>query len=87
MSLDLNIGLVISELLSHREPNLFFDEVNAGDTLGDSMLDLDACVHFQEIEIIIFIHNKLNSSSIRVADRFCGFCGGFTDIVAKFRWN
>ena len=87
MSLNLDIGLVVSELVTHCESDLFLNEINASDTLSDSVLDLNPGIHFKEIEILIFINHELNGSGIRVTDRLRGFRGGFTDFRTKFRWD
>ena len=83
----LNIRLVIPEWISHSESNLFLNQINTRNALGDSMFNLNTRVHLQEIVIIVFIDNKLNSASVRVTDGFRGFRGGFTDFGTKFRWN
>src|SRR5271165_3618022 len=38
-----------------RDLDLLVDEVNSGDHLGDRMLDLDAGVHLDEVELSVFI--------------------------------
>ena len=30
-----------------------FDEINAGDQFGDGMFDLEAGIHFQEVEALV----------------------------------
>ena len=46
----LNVLLVVAEFFAGGDADLFLDDVDAGDFLGDRMLDLDAGVHLDEIE-------------------------------------
>ena len=50
--------------------HLRFDQIDAGDQLGDRVLDLDASVHFDEVERTVLIHQKLDRSRVGVADCF-----------------
>ena len=47
--------------------DLEFDEIEAGDLFGDGMLDLQACVHFQKIEIEIGVDEKFDGAGVDVA--------------------
>ena len=57
-----------AELLGH--------EVQPRDHLGGRMLDLEARVHFHEVEIEIRVHQKLDCAGVFVADRLGGAHGG-----------
>ena len=48
--------------------DLLLHEVASINLLGDRMLDLDAGIHFHEVEIPIIVHEILNGASIRIAD-------------------
>ena len=49
-ALELHVRLLERELLAGRDADHLLDEVDAGDELGDGMLDLQARVHLQEEE-------------------------------------
>ena len=46
--------------------DLEFDEIEAGDLLGDRMLHLQARVHFQKIEIEMGIYEEFDCAGIHV---------------------
>ena len=46
---------------------LFSDQIQAGDHLGDRVLDLESGVHLQEVKILLRIHQKFNRPGIPVA--------------------
>ena len=46
------------------------DEIDAGNPFGDGMFHLKASVHFQKVEILARIDQKLDRASRRVADLF-----------------
>src|SRR3546814_3989347 len=51
-----------------RDADLFADEVEAGDHLGNRMLDLDASVHLDEEKLAIF-PQELDRASAEIANR------------------
>ncbi len=57
-----------TQRLAVRDPELLFDEVDAGDRLGDGMLDLDAPVQLEEEEVAALEH-ELRRAGVHVADR------------------
>ena len=42
---------------------MLFNEINAGDLLSDGVLDLEARVHLQEVEVLVDIHQELDRTS------------------------
>jgi len=44
------------------------NNVNAGDTLGDRMLNLQPSVHFQEVKLTLAVHQKLHRAYINYTD-------------------
>jgi len=51
-------------------------EVDAGNHLGDRMLDLEAGIHFEKVEVTIGVEEELDGAGIRVTSglrhRDCG---------------
>ncbi len=45
-----------------------FDEVDAGDGLGDGVLHLDAGVHLDEVELTGGVHEEFDRAGVLVAD-------------------
>ena len=43
-------------------------QIDAGDELGDRMLDLQARVHFHEIELLRRVHQELDGARAHIAD-------------------
>ena len=60
-------------------------EVDPGHGLGDGMLDLDARVHLQEIELPLLVEQELDGARADIADRLGGADGGRAHARAKFR--
>ena len=60
--------LLEGDRLTRRDAKLLADEVNAGDLLGDRMLDLNAGVHLAEIEVAVLVNEKLDGARTAVAD-------------------
>ena len=50
VALELHVALRMAQRFAHGDHDLIAHEVNAGDFLGDGMFDLDALVHFEEID-------------------------------------
>ena len=71
-----DLGLGQRQRLPHRHPQLQLDEVEAGDHLGDGVLDLEPGVHFDEPEYPgpsalggpPVLDQKLTRSGVAVAD-------------------
>jgi hypothetical protein len=61
--------------LALRDPKLLLHEVDAGDELGDRVLDLDPAVQLQEPELTSVEH-ELRGAGAAVADRPCEGDGG-----------
>jgi hypothetical protein len=63
--------------LAERQPlaggdlQLLLDDVDAGDHLGDRMLDLHARVHFDEVELVVLVE-ELEGAGAAVADLAAG---------------
>ena len=55
VALNLDIVLRDIEFFAARDAQLFADDIDAGDHFGDRVLDLQARVHFYEIELAVFV--------------------------------
>ena len=56
------------ERLARRDADLLGDEVEAGDLLGDAVLDLQARVHLEEVELAVLVQH-LDGAGVHVAAR------------------
>src|SRR5437762_2405742 len=65
---DLHVALAIGQPLTRGDQQLRLHEIDAGDELGDGMLDLDARVHLDEVELPVLIE-ELHGAGAAVADR------------------
>ena len=62
-----------------------FDEVEAGDHLGDRVLDLQARVHLHEVETAVLLGDELHRAGPRVRDRLRRGHGGGADLLLARR--
>ena len=62
MSIDFNIILSVFKLVASRNKNLLFNKIDAGNFLSDRVLNLETRVHFQEVEVLVCIHQELDST-------------------------
>src|SRR6185437_16339341 len=69
MTFEPHVLLADRERLAGRNAKLLLDEIDAGDHLGDRMLDLDARVHLHEVELARFlVEDELDGAGARVMD-------------------
>src|SRR5713226_2244417 len=64
-----NVLLGKRQRLAGRERDLQFDQVDAGDELGDRVFDLQARVHLDEVVVAARINEELDRADILVANR------------------
>src|SRR5471032_2859128 len=76
--------LLDRQRLTGSDTQLLFDQVNAGDHFSNRMLNLNTGVHFDEIELAVFI-KELESTRTAVVDIHTGFSAAFADVTTKFR--
>ncbi len=67
-AVDLHVRLLERQLLAGRGADHQLDEIDAGDQLGDRMLDLQAGVHLQEEEAAVLAGDELDGAGAVVAD-------------------
>ncbi len=78
-----NVLLTKSERLPGGNANLPVDEIDAGDPFGNGVFDLEAGVHFEEIEVAVLVGEELEGAGIRVIRGASDFEGGLADAVAE----
>ncbi len=78
-------GRMVLERLTGRDAQLGLDEVDAGDDFGHRMLNLDARVHLDEVELPVLIHEELDGAGILVADFGKAAAEGAADLFAHLR--
>ena len=64
-----DVGLADAEWLAGRDAQLHRHEVDAGQALGDGMLDLDPAVDLDEVEVAGAIDQELERADVLVAGR------------------
>ena len=65
-----HIGLRDRQLFAIGHTDHHFDQVDARDSFCDGVLYLQAGIHFQEVEALVFAHHKLYCASRLVLHRF-----------------
>lgn len=81
---EFDIFLFILKFLAFSDEDLFFDEVDAGDFFGDAVFDLDTGIHFDEVEVAVFIDEEFDGACVFVFAGFSDFDGGFAHFFAEF---
>jgi hypothetical protein len=69
MTGELNVFLLKSERLAAGDAQLQFDEIEPGDRFGNGMLDLQAGIHFHEIEFAFCVEQKLERAGALISNR------------------
>src|SRR5271168_3031688 len=82
---ELHLPLLERELLAHRHPNTFLDQVNPGDHLSHTVLDLDPRVHLDEVKLAAVCQQEFNRADVRVADDLGGAHGSLAHLLAQAR--
>src|ERR1700720_430868 len=83
-AVEMHVGLTGRQFLAGGRPDHLFDEVDAGDKFGHRMLDLQPCVHFEEIEILVFANYKFDRAGRIVVDRLRQRNRPFAYLAASF---
>ena len=76
--------------LAGGDPDLLLDQVDAGDHLGDGVLDLDPRVDLDEVEPVLGIDQELAGAGVDVAHRPGQADGGLAKLLAdrqRQRWG
>ena len=65
--------------------DLFLHQVHAHHFFRDGVLHLQAGVHFQKVEVAVFVHQKFNGAGPAVVHGLCGGHGRGAHFAAQFR--
>jgi len=79
----LDVALGDRELFTGGDQDLLLDEVDAGDLLGDRVLDLDALVDFEEVEVALVIGDELHRARVGVMGEFGDGQGRLAHLLAQ----
>src|SRR5690606_148609 len=74
------------QLLAGGDADLRLHDVDAGDHLGDRVLDLHAGVHLDEVELAILVQ-ELEGAGAAVADAAAGVRAALADLGDQLAWN
>jgi len=90
--LKLDVPLVEIELLAVGDTDLLLDEVYTGHFLGDGVLDLDASIHLDKVELSLRIDEELDGPCVFVSGSGGRADGRFAHFLAqigrqKWRWG
>ncbi|MOA34332.1 hypothetical protein D3C78_1557000 [compost metagenome] len=72
MAVNLHFILFDRQRLTGSDTQLLFDQIHTGDHFGNRVFHLDTGVHFNEIELAVFIQ-ELKGTRTAVADFHTGF--------------
>ena len=70
---------------SRRDLDLRLDQIEARDQLGHRMLDLDAGVHFEEVEVALGVDQEFDRAGVGVVDGLGGLDRDFTHLRGASR--
>jgi hypothetical protein len=73
----------VRQFLAGGDGQLRLDQIDAGDQFGDRMLDLDARVHLNEVELAVLVE-ELERAGTAIADRAAGLDAALAHLPALF---
>ncbi len=76
---DGDVFLLEGECGTGGDEDRHFDDIDAGDKFGNGMLDLDAGVDFEHVEVLLRVHEELDGCGTGVFGTADETCGGFAD--------
>src|ERR1700733_5587954 len=82
VAVELHIALAEFKIAAGGNANLLEDQIDIRDHLSDRMLDLDAGIHFDEIELAVFVE-ELDGADTEILDLAHCRGNGFTHLVAR----
>src|SRR3546814_14246049 len=62
-------SLAVAERLAGGDAQLLVDQIDAGDFFGHRVFDLQARVHFQEVELSALAEDEFDGAGVAVANR------------------
>src|SRR5271154_6508770 len=82
-AVNFNLPLLEGKRLAGCDADAFLDQIGAGDHLGDAVLDLDAGVHLDEVELTIGSKQKLDCTDVGISNNFCCAYGSLAHLVTE----
>ena len=82
MAVELHVALGEFEIAAGGDADLFEHEIDVGDHLGHGMLDLNARVHLDEIELAVLVE-ELDRADAEILELAHRLGDGFADGVAR----
>src|SRR3989338_1194428 len=80
-----DILLLVLQFMAVGDANLFLHNVDAGNGFRHGVFDLDAGVHFHEIEIVILVEKEFDGARVFIAHGTGGLDAQVADVCALFR--
>src|SRR5690606_37875255 len=80
MPAELHVALAQREFFACCNANLLLHQIDARDHFGDGVLDLDTGVHFNEIELAVFVQ-KLERTGTAILQGAAGIGTAFADAL------
>ncbi len=80
LALDADFG--VGELVPLGHPDLRLHQVASGDHLGNRVLDLDARIGLDEVEVLVLVHQEFDGAGIDVVDRLGDLQRVVADLLA-----
>ncbi len=84
MPVELDLLLRVAQLASAGDADLFGNDVDAGHHFCDGVLHLQTCVHFEKIEIAVFVHQEFDGACVDVIHCLRGFDRDIAHLFAQF---
>src|SRR5699024_4754884 len=81
MAAQLDVVLCVAQRFAGGDAQLLGHQIDAGDHFRHRMLDLDTGVHFDEMELIVFVQ-ELERAGTAIADALAGSDAQFADVIA-----
>src|SRR5579863_323556 len=81
MTVELDACLSELQITAGGDPDLLKDQIDVGDHFRHRMLDLNARIHLDEIELAVLVQ-KLDRADAEIFDLAHGSCGCLADFVA-----
>src|SRR5450830_1403031 len=86
VALEFDVALAIAQLFAKSDANLFLHDINAGDHFRYRMFHLHTGVHFDEVELLVFVQ-EFEGAGATVIHLAAGFGAAFTDLFDDLAWN
>ncbi len=72
------------QLCAGGDPDLPLNDVKTGDHLGNAVLDLQTCIHFHKVEVVVHVEQELNGARVYVVDSLSRLDRGDHHLLSGF---